>query len=402
MYQFIKSLKYNLFQLNKQTKSSFFVGKIHLFILFSLLLSNVYANNKTTLFDFRFWTSPERTRIVIDIDSNVRFSIKGQKSQVVLKIKNAKLLNQTYKKLFYQDRRIRKTRIKRDKNTLIFTFKTTKNYHVKSYTLKPNNRYRHHRLVVDLMDKKPATIKSHIKFSKQVIKQPSKVKNTTKIILIDAGHGGEDPGAEGYRHSKEKHITLKIAKKLAKKINRTQGMKAILTRRGDYYVGLTKRIRIAQANHASLFISIHADSVKRIGARGSSVYTLSEHGGSTKFARDLEKSQNTVDQFGIREALIKDDQYLNKILWDFSRKDRDIQSQKLGFKILKHMSRIGHLHKKTPQKANFVVLKTPSIPSILIETAFISNPEEEKRLNNSKQQDKIANAIYQGILGYYK
>ncbi|WP_201340104.1 N-acetylmuramoyl-L-alanine amidase family protein [Isorropodon fossajaponicum symbiont] len=376
---------------------------MHLFVLFSLLLGNVYADNKTTLFDFRFWTSPERTRIVIDIEPNVRFSINGQKNQVVLKIKNAKLLNRTYKKLFYQDQRIRKTRIKRDKNTLIFTFKTAKNYHIKSYTLKPNNRYRHHRLVVDLMDKKPATIKPRTKSNKQAIKQPSKVKNITKIILIDAGHGGEDSGAVGYRHSKEKHITLKIAKKLAKEINRTRGMKAILTRRGDYYVGLTKRIRIAQASHASLFISIHADSVKRTGARGASVYTLSERGGSTKFARDLEKSQNTVDQFGIiKEALIKEDQYLNKILWGFSRKDRDIQSQKLGFKILKYMSRIGHLHKKTPQKANFVVLKTPLIPSVLVETAFISNPEEEKRLNNSKEQDKIANAIYQGILDYYK
>lgn len=376
----------------------YLTGKMRFFILLLLLLGNVYANNKTTLFDFRFWTSPERTRIVIDTEPNVRFSINGQKNQVVLKIKNAKLLNRTYKKLFYQDQRIRKTHIKRDKNTLTLTFKTAKNYHFKSYTLKPNNRYRHHRLVVDLMDKKSTTIKSRVTPNKQ----SSKVKNTTKIILIDAGHGGEDSGALGYWHSKEKHITLKIAKKLAKKINQTLGMKAVLTRRGDYYVALTKRIRIAQANHASLFISIHADSVKRIGAKGASVYTLSKRGGSTKFARDLEKSQNTVDQFGTSETLIKDDQYLNKILWDFSRKDRDTQSQKLGFKILKRMGRIGYLHKKTPQKAGFVVLKTPFIPSVLVETAFISNPEDEKRLNNPKQQDKITNAIYQGILDYYK
>ena len=397
MHQLIKNLKHNFFRPNKEAKPPYLAGKMRFFILL-LLLGNVYANNKTTLFDFRFWTSPERTRIVIDTEPNVRFSIDGQKNQVVLKIKNAKLLNRTYKKLFYQDQRIRKTHIKRDKNTLILTFKTAKNYHLKSYTLKPNNRYRHHRLVVDLMDKKSTTIKSRVTSNKQA----GKVKNTTKIILIDAGHGGEDSGAVGYRHSKEKYITLKIGKKLAKKINQTLGMKAILTRRGDYYVGLTKRIRIAQASHASLFISIHADSVKRTGARGASVYTLSERGGSTKFARDLEKSQNTVDQFGISETLIKDDQYLNKILWDFSRKDRDIQSQKLGFKILKRMGRIGYLHKKTPQKAGFVVLKTPSIPSVLVETAFISNPEDEKRLNNSKQQDKITNAIYQGILDYYK
>lgn len=398
MHQLIKNLKHNFFQPNKEAKPPYLAGKMRFFILLLLLLGHVYADNKTTLFDFRFWTSPERTRIVIDTEPNVRFSINGQKNQVVLKIKNAKLLNRTYKKLFYQDQRIRKTHVKRDKNTLTLTFKTAKNYHLKSYTLKPNNRYRHHRLVVDLMDKKPTTIKSRVTPNKQ----SSKVKNTTKIILIDAGHGGEDSGAIGYRHSKEKYITLKIGKKLAKKINQTLGMKAVLTRRGDYYVGLTKRIRIAQANHASLFISIHADSVKRIGARGASVYTLSECGGSTKFARDLEKSQNTVDQFGTSETLIKDDQYLNKILWDFSRKDRDIQSQKLGFKILKRMGKIGYLHKKTPQKAGFVVLKTPFIPSVLVETAFISNPKDEKRLNNSKQQDKITNAIYQGILDYYK
>jgi N-acetylmuramoyl-L-alanine amidase len=179
-------------------------------------------------------------------------------------------------------------------------------------------------------------------------------------------------------------------------------MKAILTRRGDYYVGLSKRIRIAQANDASLFISIHADSVKRKSAKGASIYTLSERGGSTKFAKRLEQSQNAVDQFGGIETLIKGDQYLNKILWDFSRKDRDIQSRKLGAKILKQMGKIGYLHKQTPQKAGFVVLKTPAIPSVLVETAFISNPQEEKRLNNAKEQNKIANAIYQGILSYYQ
>ena len=130
-----------------------------------------------------------------------------------------------------------------------------------------------------------------------------------KIVLIDAGHGGEDPGAIGHKLTREKHITLKIAKKLAKKINQTKGMKAILTRRGDYYVGLTKRIRIAQANKASLFISIHADSVKRKSAKGASVYILSERGGSTQFAKRLEQSQNTVDQFGGIETLAKGDKF---------------------------------------------------------------------------------------------
>ena len=369
-----------------------------------LCMVSAYADSKTTLYDFRFWTSPERTRIVIDVEKGVRFSIKKDKKKVTLSVKNAKLLNSTYDKLFFKDKRIKKTNIRRDKNTLLFLFKTLGDYTVKSYTLKPNKKYKHHRLVVDLYDKKSKVVKKKTskKPIKQKIKKPLSAKSNKKIILIDPGHGGEDPGAIGYKHSREKYITLRIAKKLAKKINQTKGMKAILTRRGDYYVGLTKRIRIAQANNASLFISIHADAVERRSARGASVYTLSERGGSTKFAKRLERSQNTVNQFGGIENLVDKDKYLNKILWDFSRKDRDIQSQKLGFKILKQMSRIGYLHKKTPQKAGFVVLKTPAIPSVLVETAFISNPNEERRLNNPREQDKIANAIYKGILNYYK
>lgn len=373
-------------------------------LLSYLCMVSAYADSKTTLYDFRFWTSPERTRIVIDVEKGVRFSIKKDKKKVMLSVKNAKLLNSTYDKLFFKDKRIKKTNIRRDKNTLLFLFKTLGDYTVKSYTLKPNKKYKHHRLVVDLYDKKSKVVKKKTskKPIKQKIKKPLSAKSNKKIILIDPGHGGEDPGAIGYKHSREKYITLKIAKKLAKKINQTKGMKAILTRRGDYYVGLTKRIRIAQANNASLFISIHADAVERRSARGASVYTLSERGGSTKFAKRLERSQNTVNQFGGIENLVDKDKYLNKILWDFSRKDRDIQSQKLGFKILKQMSRIGYLHKKTPQKAGFVVLKTPAIPSVLVETAFISNPNEERRLNNPREQDKIANAIYKGILNYYK
>jgi N-acetylmuramoyl-L-alanine amidase len=365
-----------------------------------ICLSYAHADEKTTLYDFRFWTSPERTRIVIDVEKGVQYHVNTNADKIDLAINNAKLLSQTYDKLFYQDQRIQKTRIKRNKDTLHFLFKTTQPYQVKSYTLKPNQKYRHHRLVIDLYGQQINT--NSVTTTKQVIKKPSTAKLRKIIVLIDAGHGGEDPGAIGHKRSKEKYITLKIAKKLANKINQTKGMKAILTRRGDYYVGLSKRIRIAQANNASLFISIHADSVKRKSAKGASVYTLSERGGSTKFAKRLEQSQNAVDQFGGIETLIKGDQYLNKILWDFSRKDRDIQSRKLGDKILKQMGKIGYLHKRTPQKAGFVVLKTPAIPSVLVETAFISNPQEERRLNNSKEQGKIAYAIYQGILNYYK
>ncbi|WPE17637.1 N-acetylmuramoyl-L-alanine amidase family protein [Candidatus Thioglobus autotrophicus] len=365
-------------------------------------LSSAFADNRTTLHDFRFWSSPERTRIVIDVDQGVRFSINQQQNQFTLGIRNAKLLKDTYKKLFFTDQRIKKTRVKRDDTTYQFKFKLHGQYQIKSYTLKPNDKYRHHRLVIDLYDQKNQTTKAVKKPKKSLSKISVSKQHSTRIILIDAGHGGEDPGAIGYKRSKEKRITLSIAKKLSNKINATRGMKAVLTRRGDYYVGLTQRIRIAQANQASLFVSIHADAVKSRRAKGASVYILSERGGSTNFARRLEKSQNTADQFGVKQKLNSKDQYLNKILWDLSRKDRDTQSQKLGTKILQQMQKIGHLHKKKPQKAGFVVLKTPAIPSVLVETAFISNPEEERRLNSNKEQDKIANAIYQGILNYYK
>ncbi|MCH9645130.1 MAG: N-acetylmuramoyl-L-alanine amidase [Proteobacteria bacterium] len=372
-------------------------------LLLSLLfLNSAFAKDRTTLHDFRFWSSPERTRIVMDVDPGVRFSIDQQQSQFTLSIRNAKLLKNTYKKLFFTDQRIKKTRVKRDNTTYQFKFKLHGQYQIKSYTLKPNDKYRHHRLVVDLYDQKNQTAKAIKKPKKSLVKDPASKQRSNRVILIDAGHGGEDSGAIGYKRSKEKHITLNIAKKLANKINRTQGMKAVLTRRGDYYVGLTQRIRIAQANQASLFVSIHADAVKSRRAKGASVYILSERGGSTKFARRLEKSQNTADQFGVKQQPNNKDQYLNKILWDLSRKDRDIQSQKLGANILQQMKKLGPLHKKVPQKAGFVVLKTPAIPSVLVETAFISNLEEEQRLNNNKEQDKIANAIYQGILNYYK
>jgi N-acetylmuramoyl-L-alanine amidase len=354
-------------------------------LLITLLCINAsYADNRATLLDFRFATSEKRTQIIIDLDKKIKYNINTNVQKIRLNIQNVKLLSQTYDKIFYTDSRIKKTRIKRQKNTMNFVFSTAENYNVNSYLLQPDEKYQHHRLVINLNN----------------ITAQQKINQ--KTILIDAGHGGQDPGAIGYRHTREKHITLSIAKKLAKLINRTKGMKAVLTRRGDYFVGLTKRIKIAQANKASVFVSIHADAVQRRSARGASVYTLSERGGSTKFARQLERSQNIGQSFDSRKNLIKNDQYLNKILWNFSRKDRDIQSQKLGYKILKQMSKIGYLHKKIPQKAGFIVLKTPAIPSVLVETAFISNPLEEKRLNNTKEQDKIANAIYQGILNYYR
>ena len=230
---------------------------------------------------------------------------------------------------------------------------------------------------------------------------PPSLRNQ-KIILVDAGHGGEDSGAVGKNKSLEKNVNLAIAKKLVAIINQNKDFKAVLSRSGDYYVPLTKRLTIAQQQKASMFISIHADSVESISAKGASVYMLSEKGNNSKLAKQLEASQNLVDQFGGVETVIDNDQFLKNILTDYSRKDKEKQSFELAQEIIAQLDKIGPIHKKIPQKANFVVLKSPSIPSVLVETAFISNPTQEKRLTNKKQQQKIAQSIYKGIVNFYQ
>jgi N-acetylmuramoyl-L-alanine amidase len=337
----------------------------------------------------------KNTRIVIDTEEDTLFSISKNNDYIVISVDDAEVLSDTFSNIFFEDERIQKIRIKRDRETIKLIFHINKDYRVKHFTLTPNTKYKHHRLVVDIID---LEAKSSVKATKPVKDQ---TLSNRKIILVDAGHGGEDSGAIGKNKSQEKNVNLAIAKKLVANINKNPELKAILTRSGDYYIPLTKRITIAQKEKATMFISIHADSVENSSAKGASIYTLSEKGNNSKLAKQLEQSQNLVDQFGGVETVIDNDQFLKNILTDFSRKDRDIQSQKLAKEILKELEKIGPVHKIEPQKANFVVLKSPTIPSVLVETAFISNPTQEKRLTNSKQQQKIANSIYQGIIDYY-
>ena len=364
-------------------------------LIIALLVTSVYGEEKTTLYDFRYWTAPDHTRIVIDTEEDTLFNISKNNDYIVISVDDAEVLSDTFSNIFFEDERIQKIRIKRDRETIKLIFHINKNYKVKHFTLKPNTKYKHHRLVVDIIDLE----------AKYTVKATKPVKDQTlsnrKIILVDAGHGGEDSGAIGKNKTQEKNVNLAIAKKLVATINKNPELKAILTRSGDYYIPLTKRITIAQKEKATMFISIHADSVESSSVKGASIYTLSEKGNNSKLAKQLEQSQNLVDQFGGVETVIDNDQFLKNILTDFSRKDRDIQSQNLAKEILKELDKIGPVHKIEPQKANFVVLKSPTIPSILVETAFISNPTQEKRLTNSKQQQKIANAIYQGIIDYY-
>ena len=219
-------------------------------------------------------------------------------------------------------------------------------------------------------------------------------------IAIDAGHGGEDPGARGASGSREKDITLKIAKKLKEKIDAEPNMRGFLTRDGDYFVPLGTRVVKARKFKADLFISIHADAFTNPAARGSSVFALSEKGATSASARYLAKKENESDLIG-GVSLGGRDPVLAKTLLDLSQTATINDSLKLGKAVLGHIGEINDLHAKRVEQASFAVLKSPDIPSILVETAFISNPEEERNLNDDAYQDKLVGSILSGVKKYF-
>lgn len=232
----------------------------------------------------------------------------------------------------------------------------------------------------------------------QVIKDKTDARMIT--IAIDAGHGGEDPGAHGANGSNEKDITLAIAKKLKEQIDAEPNMRGVLTRDGDFFIPLHGRVVKARKLQADLFISIHADAFVRPDARGSSVFALSERGATSASARYLAKKENESDLIG-GVSLDDKDPYLARTLLDLSQTATISDSLKLGKAVLGHLSNINSLHKGSVEQAGFAVLKSPDIPSILVETAFISNPEEERRLNDTDYQDKLAGSILAGIKKYF-
>jgi N-acetylmuramoyl-L-alanine amidase len=220
------------------------------------------------------------------------------------------------------------------------------------------------------------------------------------MVAIDAGHGGEDPGAKGASGSQEKNITLIVARKLKEKIDAEPNMRAYLTRDGDYFIPLHERVNKARAVKADLFVSVHADAFIRPEARGSSVFALSEHGATSAAARWLAKKENDADLIGGVNIDVKD-QYLKRTLIDLSQTATINDSLKLAKYVLNEIGEVNALHKNEVEQAGFAVLKAPDIPSILVETAFISNPEEEKRLTDEDYQDKLASAILSGIKAYF-
>lgn len=221
------------------------------------------------------------------------------------------------------------------------------------------------------------------------------------IVAVDAGHGGMDPGATGPDGTHEKDVTLAIARLLAARIERTPGMRAVLTRDGDYFVTLLGRIERAQAAHADLFVSIHADSVRDPAISGASVYILSERGASSPAARELADEENAADLRG-GVSLSSQAPSLRSVLLDLSQNASIGQSGEAAQDVLDALDGIGDAHKREVQRAAFVVLKSPFVPSMLVETAYISNPADERRLCNPQRQQALAEAIFRGIADYFR
>ena len=370
---------------------------ISLFLLIMMSLSSVEAKS-VHINSLRYWTAPDHTRMVFDIS-------KPADHQVFL-LKNPNRLV-----IDFSDAQLLKPLIQPPKNNNLFSrirsgVKAKKGLRVvvdlktvvmpKSFSLKPNKKYGY-RLVVDLF---PKNNKAQKVIKKSVKKQAKRSKGRDIIIAIDAGHGGDDPGAKGASGVTEKKVVLQIAKKLSRLINRTKGLKAVMIRKGDYYIGLKKRRDLARKARADLFISIHADAFKSPKAKGASVYTLSNRGATSLAAKWLEDSENSADLMGGVKLAGQDDM-LATVLMDLSQTATKEVSRDVAGSILKNFKKIGHLHKKTVQKARFMVLKSPDIPSILVETAYISNPSEERKLKSSKYQMKMANAIFKGVVSYF-
>lgn len=393
--------------------------------IFTLLLCgaiSALAGNEVT--STRVWPAEDYTRVTFEADDVFKYQtfLLKNPERLVLDIENISL-NTILKLLPLQilaaDPYVQQVRIAQNQSNVVrvvVDLKQEVNFNV--FVLSPVGEYQH-RLVLDILPLKDPVMAMLDKLDRELKSKPEAAGSKTPVniltesstqkshknriitIAIDAGHGGEDPGARGAKGSYEKNITLAIAKKLKEKVDAEPNMRGVLTRKGDYFISLGGRVIKARKLQADLFISIHADSFTKSTARGSSVFALSERGATSATARYLAKKENQSDLIG-GVSLNDKEPILARTLLDLSQAATINDSLKLGKAVLNYVGKINVLHKKHVEQAAFAVLKSPDIPSILIETAFISNPEEEQKLNNSYHQDKLADSILDGVKKYFK
>jgi len=358
-----------------------------------LLLPAVLAHAATMVENLRVSTENGRTRVVLDLSAPVEhhiFTLRGP-DRLVVDLKNSRLAR-SFGELPRGTGSIRSVRTGvRANGQLRVVLDLNQAVRSRSFEAGPKGRYGD-RLVIDL----------HPEGELQAVKRASEsyLAGRDIVIAVDPGHGGYDPGAIGKAKTREKDVALEVGRLLASRIDAEPGMKAVLVRNGDYYVDHRERMEIARNHRADLFISIHADAVDDPRARGASVYVVSHKGASDEAAKRLAERENASDLVG--GVSLKDkDAVLAYVLLDLSQNAALSAGLEVGAEVIAQLAQLGKVHRKTVQQAGFLVLKSPDVPSILVETAYISNPREEKKLRSPSHQRKLANAMLVGIRDYF-
>jgi N-acetylmuramoyl-L-alanine amidase len=350
-----------------------------------------------TVKELRLWAGPDATRLVLDLSAPVQHSIMTLQNpdRIVVDIPSARAdsaLPLPAGQGFVKQLRVGV----QGKGDLRVVIDLTTPAKPNSFAVAPSEAYGH-RLVIDLG---PAAATAAAAAPVTVVKSAQDAHGREITVAIDAGHGGVDPGSIGKRGTQEKNITLAIARRLKDRIDREPGMRAVLTRDGDQFIALRDRITRARRQQADMFVSIHADAYHDRSVAGSSVYVLSPRGASDESARWLADRENAADLVG-GVSLDDKDSVLASVLLDLSQGASMSASIEAAEKVMSELYGIGNVTRRGVKHAGFIVLKSPDIPSILVETAFISNPTEEARLLNPQHQQRLAEAIHQGVRAYF-
>jgi len=369
-----------------------------LLIALSAMQAQVWARS-SQIKDVRLWTAPDHSRLVFDLDRTIEYKLfrLHEPERIVLDLQRVKLKSSHLEKLTVSDPVVKAIRHGKPKDGVLrIVLDVKESVKPRSFLLKPMHG-KPHRLVVDL-------IRSSREVTEKKVVTADQLRSKKEIVIaVDAGHGGEDPGAIGRSGLQEKIVTFAVAKELAKAINARKGMRAVLIRKGDYFVPLGKRVRLARRSKADLMISIHADAVKNRGVKGASVYTLSERGATPdKVAKALAARENAADAVGGFVSSEVDDPTVNMILGDMAKRDSLNSAYILAETIIKDFEKVGPVKFRSPKRARFAVLGALEMPSVLVELDFISNPKRERLLRSSKHQKKMARALLDASLKFLK